>query len=432
MSEADIRILRTQGSALMPVGRIAGSRASGFLFAYDSGYMDRPDAIPLSMSLPLGQKAFPESAFRPYFEGLLAEGEPRRRLCAEAGVREDDWLSLLAYCGRDCIGDVVAWDAAQDGAPPSKAIKASFTPVLPSELRAILGSSSGIAGSNSASRLSLAGTQDKLGLAHAPGAPWQDGWLRPQGLAPSTHILKSSELRDLPELEFICMRAASSCGIRCAETHLVSLGRAVTVISRFDRRVATDGGRIVEVERIHQEDLAQALGVSPASKYAEIPGGTIGAVARVLREQSINPLGSLAQLARVLLFNYLVGNCDAHLKNYSLSYEGGAAPVLTPAYDLVSTTYFERFSRDMAMALGRHRDIDEVDTEDFELLAADMGLGRAFVRRAASELVAAVPDALAGAASSPEAFESTPYIADDLIDEMGTRLEVLGRFADGA
>lgn len=433
MSEVDIRVLRLPGRDLVPVGHISGSRGAGLVFLYEEEYIGGHGAVPLSMSLPLGHRAFPEQAFRPYLEGLLAEGEPRRSLCAEAGVPEDDWLSLLVYCGRDCIGDVVVWDAVRDGLPPSKVSHESFVPVTVPELQSILGTSSGVASSNNASRLSLAGTQDKIGLAHAPTEPWKDGWLRPEGLAASTHILKSSELRDLPELEFLCMRAASDCDIRCAETHLVSFGRATTISSRFDRHIVLDAQKRIEsVGRLHQEDLAQALGETSASKYAELSGGTIATIARLLRERSASPLRDLTMLARILLFNYLIGNCDAHLKNYSFTYGADGVPTLAPAYDLVSTTYFERFSRDMAMAVGNHRDIDAVEPDDFRTLATDLGLGPAAVRHIASQLVDTAPDALMAAADSPEAFESTPYIAEDLVEEMEGRVSVLSRFAQGA
>lgn len=432
MTMTKVLILRATGTRLVSVGTITGSRTDGFRFDYLEGYVASQNAFPLSLSLPLDGGPFEERAFRPYFEGLLAEGEPRRRLCAEAGIAEDDYLSLLVYCGRDCIGDVMVWDASSGDVPPERLPEASFVRIPEDEMRTIFRDSSGIADSNNASRLSLAGTQNKVGLAHASSGPWERTWLRPRSLTPSTHILKTSDLRDLPELEFLCMRAAKECGIECAETHLVQFGRPVVVSGRFDREVRElPDGTIVGVDRVHQEDFAQALSVTPASKYMQLPGGTIGAMARVLRTRSSSPLKDLAMLTRVLIFNYLIGNCDAHLKNFSLYHpHGDGTSRLSPAYDLVGTTYFERFSREMAMTIGEHRDIDAVTPGDFGLLADEIHLGVRFVRRVADSLVSNITTSLMSTAESPEALESTPYIAEDLVDDMQPRLKVLKRFVN--
>lgn len=430
MTNVGIRVSRIVGNEITTVGSITGTRSSGFLFSYDEAYRAARGALPLSLSLPLDGGPFEERSFRPYFEGLLAEGEPRRKLCAEAGISEDDYLSLLVYCGKDCIGDVVVTDGDEQRLHKGLA-GARFEPVSDLQMRNIFHDASSIADSNNASRLSLAGTQNKVGLAHSIVGPWNSGWLRPQGFTASTHILKTAELRDLPELEFVCMRAATACGINCAETHLMEPGRPVVVSARFDRVVKEGHNHtILDVWRMHQEDFAQAVGVTPASKYSELPGGSIKAMSDLLRRRSVQPLADLSALARMIMYNYLVGNCDAHLKNFSIWYPNGGTDLrLAPAYDLVSTTYFERFSREMAMQLGKHRTIDEVVPSDFEQLAVDLGLGIRFLRAAAAHIAKTVVPALTEAASSAEAFESTTYIVEDLIDELQPRLAVLDEFA---
>lgn len=81
--------------------------------------MKNPNAIPLSLSLPLRVEPFTAREFRPYFEGLSAEGDARRSLAATLGVREDDYLAILAACGKDCIGDVLVWEEHNPLAPSS-------------------------------------------------------------------------------------------------------------------------------------------------------------------------------------------------------------------------------------------------------------------------------------------------------------------------
>lgn len=96
------------------------------------------------------------------------------------------------------------------------------------------------------------------------------------------------------------------------------------------------------------------------------------------------------RLAELLVFNYLIGNCDAHAKNYSLFLGSRGSIRLAPAYDLSSTTVYggsfgSELSRTMGMRLGGHANIDRVMRDDFDGLAIDLGMStRAFVRLANS------------------------------------------------
>ena len=128
----------------------------------------------------------------------------------------------------------------------------------------------------------------------------------------------------------------------------------------------------------------------------------------------------------VSVFNYLVGNCDNHLKNLSVLHGAGSLR-LAPAYDLVCTTFFERFSREMGMRLGSTRMIDEVRPDDFLLLARDIGLGARRMRRICAELAAHVTDAVMEAGERGAAgLESLPHTSEDLVDDMASRLAVVG------
>lgn len=71
----------------------------GDAFSYDLGYLARTDAKPLSLSLPLGEREFGPVEIRPYFEGLLAEGQTRAALASQLGLAEEDWLGILVACG---------------------------------------------------------------------------------------------------------------------------------------------------------------------------------------------------------------------------------------------------------------------------------------------------------------------------------------------
>ena len=423
----DTRVSLLEFDVLSPVGLIARDGSS---FSYDSAYLAAPHAVPLSMSLPLQGRPFSAKEFLPYFEGLLAEGMARQALAAELQISEDDTLGLLTRCGRECIGDVVI--GLDDGELPLRSL--GYAPVSPYELERLFSGSPNIAEENASSRLSLAGTQNKVGLAHDPRFSMGEGWLRPQGLAATTHILKTSYLRDIPEVEFLCMHAAAACGIRVARTSLLNFGTPVLAIERFDRSALVGDG-VLRVKRIHQEDLAQAFGVLPGSKYAELPGGSARSVVELLKRHSLNPARDVQDFCRVLLFSYLIGNCDAHLKNYSIqlfpaSRDGRPCIALTAAYDLVSTTCFPRFSRSMAMSFAGERDIDNIDVRTLELLADELGVKRNALRRVALPMVENIVQTINRTAAGEEGavLDSTPYVADDLVEDIQPRLEVLREF----
>ena len=427
---ADIVVARLSYDTPHIVGTL---HENGTSFTYSERYLSQRDAVPLSLSLPLRDDPFDASELRPYFEGLIAEGMTRRALAETLQVAEEDYVAILAHCGRECIGDVLVWYADDQPVPT----ELGYSPLALDELAGIVRGLPESSAENASSRLSLAGTQNKIGLAHNPNLDFEHGWLRPKGLAATTHLLKTSYLRDLPEIEYLCMSAAAGCGIAVARTHLLTLPTPTLAVERFDRNVNVVDGTL-HVERRHQEDLTQAFSLTPGSKYAELLGGSVASIAQLIRSKSVLPARDLAQFARTLLFCYAIGNCDAHLKNYSIVLEASkrdGEPLITlaPAYDLVSTTRYPRFSRDLAVAIGGVRAIDDVDSAALANLAKDLGITKAalqgFARDIVDNAVAAIDAAGAGACGS--VFGSTPYVADDLVEEMSPRLGVLDKFCNG-
>lgn len=404
--------------------------ALGESFSYDPGYLARPEATPLSLSLPLRGKRYDGSELRPYFEGLLAEGRSRAALAAELGLAEEDWVGMLAACGRECVGDVLVLDC-----PPDLPLDVGEYEALDEgALRRMFLDDPSVARENVVTRLSLAGTQSKTALAWGDDTAGGGLWLRPVGLSASTHILKASHLRDLPEIEFLCMSAARSCGLSVVDVRLPGFGNPTLAVERFDRAVSrADGG--MTVSRLHQEDMAQALGVTGGSKYAELDGGSIHAMTELLRRRGMRPASDVAHLAQVTCLNYLVGNCDAHLKNFSMLHVrpdrgGGALVSLAPAYDIVSTTMFPKHPRCLAMRVGDARTIDEVTPASFRALAVDLGIRDAALRRLARPLVEGLVKGVRDAAEGAfgEVLESTIHVAEDLVKDMAPRVRTLSEY----
>lgn len=408
------------------VGTILGSKTQGHTFSYHPSYLASPCAVALSASLPLQTGSFSEKEFRPFFEGLLAEGPARAQLAAQLSLPEDDYLALLEACGKECIGDVVITTN------PDVSSNGSYQAITFNDVVSLFSETPHIFEQNAASRLSLAGTQNKTGLAHLPSKPMHEGWLKPEGYAATTHILKTSNIRDIPEIEFLCMNAAAACGIQTARVSLLDARKPVLAVERFDRETSIDGA--FAVTRLHQEDMAQAFGILPTSKYAELEGNSIAAMAQFLKRNSIQPAKDIASLAKQLCFAYAIGDCDAHLKNYSVLIENSRNGMycvrLSPAYDFVCTTIFPRFSREMAMSFGKERDIDSIKPETFLDLAKQLGIApralRTIMKPIADNIFTAISKAGSGAYGS--VFDSTPYIADNLVDDIAPRVEIMQKF----
>lgn len=404
------------------------------IFVYAQSYLEQNARFPLSVSLPIGQAPFPETQFRPYFEGLLPEATARTALAGSLGIREEDYLSLLEACGKDCIGDliVVGSDSRDNADSLKKTIEEEeegYAPLSNDDMRHILSSLPAMARQNATSSLSLAGAQGKVGLSHLPNCPIDRNWLRPLGFSASSHILKRCSLEGLAELEYICMSAARTCGIPTATTALLTLGGPIVCSERFDRHMSFERGTLT-IKRLHQEDFAQAFGVNPASKYTELPGGTVHSIARFLRNESATPLEDISRFVAMLCYCYLIGNCDNHLKNVSISHGAGKTGFrLAPFYDLVSTTYYARFSTEMGMALGGERKIERIEPEHFLGLADDLELKPNALKRICRTIANGLIPAIRTAANEvADRFPAAPYIADDLEEDCSPRIDVVSRF----
>ena len=422
----DLVVSRIIGSNLVRVGVIsrAGSQPT---FAYDDEYLAWEDAIPLSLSLPLRRERFDVTAVRPYFDGLLPEGQARVALAAKAGAREDDYLTLLELGGLDCIGDVVVRPADQAGTTWDEG---SYVPLERSELVDIFNGFDTLAERNMESRLSLAGTQGKVGLAHIPDAPIDEGWLQPVGGAGSTHILKVTSNSRVAELEAICMRAAPACGLRAAGTDAMYVGQPVVVSERYDRLVTVRSSSL-QVTRLHQEDIAQAYGYSAAGKYLELVGGTYATLSRLFFERSVSAMDDIEQLARIAVYDYMVGNCDNHLKNLSIITRGHALR-LAPMHDVTSTTFFEHFDRHMCRRLGSTSCIDDIQPSDFEALSKDLKMGIRRMRAICAEMAEAIVPAIFDAGNYlDDTIEGLGFTAEDLADEVQERRMVVQAVAAG-
>jgi serine/threonine-protein kinase HipA len=347
---------------------------------YAFHYTQRSRAI--SLSLPLSQESFTPAESRPFFEALLPEGAVREQIASQLKLAASDSFGLLAELGRDCAGALQILDAERTSDPPSvRWLDEVELDVLIEDLpRHPLG----MQRADEHLRLSLAGVQHKAVLVRGD----QGRFGKPLDGMPSSHILKpelpDSDYPGLASNEYFCMRLAARCGLSAAGVELIkSAGRPCLVVERFDREQVTSPHR-----RVHQEDLCQALGLTPDFKYQKegwkLP--SYRALADLLDEHS--PFPGLDRLAgaQAAVFHYLIGNADAHAKNISLIYTRDGVR-LAPLYDVVSTAAYPDLSTELALSIGDELDPDAVTSIHWLDLADDFGLNPGGFERVRRELL---------------------------------------------
>jgi serine/threonine-protein kinase HipA len=193
------------------------------------------------------------------------------------------------------------------------------------------------------------------------------------------------------------LAAETSLPTASVETMTVS-GMDYLLVERYDRIHKPGLGAEPVLERLHQEDFCQALGIVPEHKYQKEGGPSLKQCFGLLREVSSAPVIDLARLLEAVIYNYLVGNNDAHGKNFSLLYHGAGIENpeirLSPLYDIVSTLYYPELSPDMAMRIGGEYSSEKVTARSFEQLAEEAGLGKPLVRARVSQVAERVLAAL--------------------------------------
>ena len=234
-------------------------------------------------------------------------------------------------------------------------------------------------------RLSLAGAQPKL-----PIIITSDGTmaLPLNAAAATTHIIKPEPARfpGLVDNEAFCMELARAVGlpVATANKRTSTTGVPYLLVERYDRDLSTK-----PIRRLHQEDFCQALGCPSDRKYQAEGGPTVIDVVLLLRACSAVPARDIPTLWRSLVFNWLVGNCDAHGKNFSLLYDSNG-PAFAPLYDLVSTTVYPELTQRLAMSLDGARQIDEVTTTVWDNLAKEADYGVRFARSESNSTIESV------------------------------------------
>lgn len=321
----------------------------------------------------------------PFFAGLLPEGSLRRRLAATRKSEHDkDDFGILAAAGEDLPGAVTVVPARLENLT---AVARAYGVTGGADNLEITVPEQAAEGA-----ASLSGVQDKLALSCA-----RDGkrYYMPVRGTRSDFIAKLPVAGDDSQVmnEYACMQLAALAGVEVAVCRpepmssmsdhpdlLEALGATTRflAVERFDRG---PGGAV------HMEDACQLLTLMPGQKYSG--EGNFIKLIRVLDRIGSKGIDDIRQFFIRQVVNTLIGNSDAHLKNFSVLYADGQRPRLSPAYDIVCVAAlpgFRGFGTNVAIDQLQRRETVETYVD----IARQAGISARIARAAVMQTVARV------------------------------------------
>jgi serine/threonine-protein kinase HipA len=383
------------------VGRLWLDENKRFCFQYDPHWLEQ-SRIPLSLSLLLRQEPFLDDESHAFFANLLPEQKIREVIARNLQLSLHNDFGLLERIGGDCAGAVSLYpENANMQREPGR-----YRELSPDELDAIIRElpQRPLLAGEKGIRLSLAGAQKKLPVFYD-----EEHFYLGYGAFPSNYIIKPAidNLDSTVENEAFCMALASEIGLDVPRTFIHQHEETrVLVVKRFDRAAVTDG-----TKRLHQEDFCQALRTLPEYKYEAEGGPSLAACFELVRNVSIRSGKDVVSLLNWVIFNYLIGNSDAHGKNISLLLlpEG---PMLAPFYDLLSTRIYAHYglAEGLAMKIGGESEPETIRRQHWELFAAEVGIKPRLVLTRVAEIAQRIQ------AIKPQLFKGAfaPFSCDAL------------------
>ena len=187
------------------------------------------------------------------------------------------------------------------------------------------------------------------------------------------------------------LAAALKLDVARASIHGISNQRFL-LVERYDRRlVKQDKAGQIQLQRLHQEDFCQALGVAPETKYQHEGGPDLTQAFDLVRRATRPSAPNTLRLLDFVIFNALIGNHDAHAKNFSLLYTPQGA-VLAPMYDALSTAVYPDLSDKMAMKIGSKYKFADIQPRHWEQFALAAALSPAQVKKRVLKIARRLPD----------------------------------------
>ena len=357
------------------VGILEQNSVGKITFRYRTEWLEQKVNRPLSQSLPLRKEKFNEKECAPFFGGLLPEEQNREIIARNLGISPRNDYAMLREIGGECAGAVSLIPIDATSAPKSSA----YQEISEAELIEILDQlpQRPLLAGRAEIRLSLAGAQNKVALYIN-----KTGYALPLQESPSSHILKPEMDRfpGLADNEAYCLKLAAAVGLNVCQAEIRQLGpHRCILVTRYDRLVRNNS-----MQRLHQEDFCQALAIPSRNKYQMEGGPSLSQCFDLVRKASTRPAQDLLQLFNGVLYNYLIGNHDAHGKNFSLLYGSSEEPLslrLAPFYDLICTAIYPQLTSKMAMKIGKSSLPEEITSRDWERYWESIGFSRKQARK---------------------------------------------------
>ena len=418
----DLLVLLLDGQAIGTIRRRNGRLS----LTYADDWRRRPDAYPLSLSMPLASADHPHGPVNAFLWGLLPDNEVViERWARHFQVSAKNPFALIGAVGEDCAGAVqfVRPDRVEALTRGAEDHVDWLEPRQVAErLQALREDQAAWRAARDTGQFSLAGAQPKTALM------WEDGrWGVPAGRLPTTHILKppSVAFDGHAENEHLCLLLARRLGLPAARTRVERFGEEVAiVVERYDRQRIGD-----RVSRVHQEDFCQALAYLPTDKYQNEGGPGVRDCVDVLADQSSAPGTDVDTFLDAIVYNWIVVGTDAHAKNYALLIAGEGRVRLAPLYDISSALPYRNLDFQklkMAMKIGGEYRVRDIEARHIGRMAAEARQSpRRWVDRARG-LAEAAPDAVRAVAEEMKASGLTHEIVGrlaELIAERATRLQ---------
>lgn len=340
-----------------------GHAAATFFFEYDSQWLAHPGGYVLAPQFPLTATRYTGALVRSFFENLLPEGEALEDIASALSMRGASHFDVLGRLGQELPGVL---SLLPESAQPTLAQQYVALPRATLSQRLAERGRVPLLVSSATATMSLAGAQDKLGVRFEPKTKRLSDSV---GQSPTTHILKpdTRQPRYAPSAinEYACMQLARALKLPVPKVWLLRVPEAVYVVERYDRLMAA--GNIVG---LHQIDGCQLLGHGAGWKY-ERSGALVNIPKLVAALRALRvPGGDLRQFQRWVMFNYLIGNADAHAKNVSVLVSDRGYR-LAPFYDLLCVRAYG--DTGLALYIGDEDTFDAVGHHSWEALCADCG-----------------------------------------------------------
>jgi len=314
-------------------GRVTRDARARLTFTYNEQWRNADNAYPLSISMPLALARHGNDKIDPFLWGLLPDNPMVLDLWARKfQVSARNAFSLIGCVGEDCAGAVQFVRPERLDAVlgrRSDEIEWLKEADIAQRLRTLRADHSAWRSPHDTGQFSLAGAQPKTALLLDKGK-----WGVPSGRIPTTHILKppTGQFDGHAENEHFCLELARALGLPVVDSRIMHFQDEIAiVVTRYDRIRTANGQR-----RVHQEDICQALAISPTRKYQNDGGPGICEIVDLLRTYSSNSTEDVATLIDSIIFNWLIVGTDAHAKNYALLIGDGGRVRLAPLYDLAS------------------------------------------------------------------------------------------------